>query len=79
MYIVCVWHLAYYSTTPLFTQGKAKAKLLNSLSSSLSQTQQYVSAEAILVGCSGLKKGVNTGRVFLGGLVAVVPFKERVP
>ncbi len=62
------------------TQGKAKAKLLASLSSSLAQTRKYVGSEVgrVLVDTSGLQKGVNNGRVFLGGLVCVVPFKERV-
>ncbi|XP_064393711.1 tetratricopeptide repeat protein 5-like [Halichondria panicea] len=62
------------------SKGKAKAKLLASLSSSLAQTRKYVGSEVgrVLVDTSGLQKGVNNGRVFLGGLVCVVPFKERV-
>ncbi len=61
------------------TQGKAKAKLLASLSSSLTQTRKYGSEVGrVLVDTSGLQNGVNSGRVFLGGLVCVVPFKERV-
>ena len=62
-------------------QGKAKAKLLSSLTSSLTHAHKYVGSDLgrSLVTCSQLKEGVNSGQMLLGGLVCIVPFKERVP
>jgi len=62
-------------------QGKAKAKLLSTLSSALGQTHKYLGAEIEdgLVTASQLKEGLNVNQVILGGLVCVIPSKDRVP
>ena len=70
-----------YGIFSCLVQGKAKPKVLSSLASSLAQSHKHLGPESekVLASCSELKEGVNSGRVFLGGVVCVIPWKERVP
>lgn len=66
----------------LFLQGKVKAKVLSSVTQSLSSPDQYLTEELQErrpVSLAELKDGTNPGCVVIVGVACVVPFKERVP
>ncbi len=64
------------------SQGRLKPKRLSTLVSSLSSPEgkrlgTYANTKAV-VPVGGLREGANEGKVFVGGVVAIVPMKNKV-
>ena len=64
------------------TQGRMKSKKSTALFASLSSPEKFTgsfSEGRSLSSVSELSEGSNTGRVFVGGVSAVIPTTDKVP
>ena len=68
--------------THTHTQGRMKSKKSTALFASLSSPEKFTgsfSEDRSLSSVSELSEGSNTGRVFVGGVSAVIPTTDKIP